>query len=79
MPDFQNLTITEQAPVQVTVPRLTISCQVVHSVTGVVQNDFTGVNTFEFPLVLASLTAAQRARFWHQTIKHLILMRAGQA
>lgn len=60
MPDLKTFTITKLANASVTVPRWTLSGQLVDSGTGAVLADFTGANTVAFPGILATLTAAQQ-------------------
>jgi hypothetical protein len=60
VPDLKNFVITPLAAANINMPRATISCQVVHSVTGAVLADFTGANVLTFPADLQVLTAAQR-------------------
>lgn len=61
MPDLKNFTITPLTNASMSVPRFTISGQVVSSdATQTVLADFTGANAVTFPNVLTSLSAADR-------------------
>ncbi len=77
MPDLKNFTITPLANASMSVPRFTLSGQVVSSdATQTVLADFTGANAVNFPAVLGTLTAAERLEFV-EMIAHWMLRKKG--
>lgn len=77
MPDLQNFSITPQGAANVNVPRAVISAQLTDEHNGELLNDFTGANAINFPGVLSTLTAQQRASLVQDVAQRIILMRAG--
>lgn len=76
MPDIQQFSITPLASANVTVPRASISAQVTTD-AGAVLFDFTGANAIVFPLVIASLSAADRLDLARYVAIWLIRNKAG--
>jgi hypothetical protein len=70
--DLVNFTITPLASANVNVPRATVSGQAVDSTTGALLQDFTGANAVQFPLVLASLTGAERLELLNMIVVWLL-------
>jgi hypothetical protein len=60
VPDLKSFTITPAGTGNVSVPKFTLSGQVVDSTTGALIRDFTGVNAVAFPAVLSTLTATDQ-------------------
>ena len=79
MPDFKNFSIAALSTANVSVPRFTISVQVVNSQTGALITDLTGANALAFPGVLTSLTVQQRRDLLDLLVNQLILIKAGLA
>lgn len=77
MPDLQNFTITAQSAANVNVPRALISCLITDSVNGAVLADFTGANAINFPGVISTLSAADRAELADMIATWLVFKKAG--
>ena len=77
MADIQNLTFDQLGNKNVVVPRITISCEVRDSSTGVLLNDFTGANAIEWPKALGELTVAQQLNILDDVLNRIVRMKAG--
>lgn len=75
--NIQNFTITPQSASNINVPRATITAQVFDATTNALLADFTGGNSLQFPSVLSTLTADQRAQLINDIAQEIVLMRAG--
>lgn len=77
MPDLQNFTVARNGTATLTnAPRWSISFQVCDSKTGAVVRDFTGVNSFTFPQVFASFSAADQDDLVMKWVGDMIRKRA---
>lgn len=79
MPDLQNFTVTRTTNQTMNVPRWVIAFKVVDEMTGEVLRDFTGGNTFMFPNVLGTLSAAQQDRLVEKIVRDIIEARLENA
>jgi hypothetical protein len=78
MPDFLQYAITPLGNASVTVPRATIAALIVDSMDqSITIADFTGANALNFPVVLTTLSAADRAELIQMLAGWLLLKKAG--
>lgn len=77
MPDLQNFLVSRNGTATLNnAPRWNISFQICHSKTGVVLRDFTGQNSFTFPQILGTFSAADQDELVERWTMDLIRKRA---
>lgn len=77
MADLVNFSVTRSGTQSVSLPKATISCQVVDSTTGALIADLTGANAIVFPAALGNLSASDKSELADLLIPWLIKKVAG--